>query len=191
MAPERTIECSAKGKFKLNIALFVMPIISIVGIVFLVMGVPMLIQRGTYNPAVDFEQVSGGCTVVSSRQTGSYRFGRQNNVYYLYTYTFSTVDDPATVVEGGEVDSRHVSGQPWPAGTRRTCWQRAAGVDAAFVSGFYTCGNPSCLKIADPQAELESKTGLATLWLALGCLELAIGSAGLCAAIYFMRRIKQ
>ena len=51
-----------------------MPIIMIVGIVFWAMAIPQLINRGTYDPTVDFEKVQGGCTVVSSRQTGQYKY---------------------------------------------------------------------------------------------------------------------
>ena len=88
-------------------------------------------------------------------------------------------------------DSQTVGGQqPWAAGTNKECWQRAAGADAAYVSGFYTCGNDACLKIADPQAELESKTSTGSVFLFIGFVELGIGTAGSCAAFYYMRRVK-
>ena len=63
-------------------------------------------------------------------------------------------------------------------------------MDAAYISGFYTCGSPSCLKIADPKAELESKTGMASIWLLLGCVELIFGSVTFGVTIYYTRRIK-
>ena len=127
MAPERTIECSPKGRAKLKCLALIMPVLMIVGIVFLSIGLPMLINSSTYNPAVDFETVPGDCTVVSSREVSSYKYGRPSRTYYIYAYQFSTVADPTTVVEGGDVDSRTVGGQqPWAAGTRKKCWRRAA-----------------------------------------------------------------
>ena len=73
---------------------------------------------------------------------------------------------------------------------QRQCWQRAAGVDANHVSGFYTCGSLNCLKIADPQGEVESKTWLANYWLLIACVELLVGSVGFSIAFYFKRRLK-
>jgi len=163
------------------------------------MGFKQVAAAGTYNPAMEFDMVSGGCTVMSVSKYDDYTHGKPSKTWDRYTYTIAKNFNPSVVIAGinnhakvvvttGIDDTRFHGGEApgtaFAVGANVTCWQKAASVELSFLDGFYSCGDDECLTIVDPQVTKDGNLDDMGLWLGLGAGEFTIGICGVVAMLF-------
>lgn len=180
---------------KTYIIALVFAIVGTVGIAFLALGFKQVANAVAYNPATDFDVVPGGCTVLTATKHDDYKYGKPSVKWDRYTYTIAKTSMLPVAVATGIDDTRFRGGAPpgtaFVVGANTTCWQKAAGVELAFLQGFYGCGNDECLTIADPQVTKNGNLDDMGLWLGLGAGEFTIGLCGAVIMLCGARRARR